>query len=154
MALDTARRGAGPPRGGGDGTAALNRAGREAPPRKGAEFWWWVFMRVSGIVLVFLVIGHVLIMHVFGGGIERVNFQFVAVRWQSPFWRTWDWLVLVLAIIHGINGLRVIALDYIRPTGIRIAVSWSFYIIGAVLVALGSVIVFTFNPCRWPGIHC
>ena len=71
MALDTARRGAGPPRGGGDGTAALNRAGREAPPRKGAEFWWWVFMRVSGIVLVFLVIGHVLIMHVFGGGIER-----------------------------------------------------------------------------------
>jgi len=154
MALDTARRGAGPPRGGGDGTAALNRAGREAPPRKGAEFWWWVFMRVSGIVLVFLVIGHVLIMHVFGGGIERVNFQFVAVRWQSPFWRTWDWLVLVLAIIHGINGLRVIALDYIRPTGIRIAVSWSFYIIGAVLVALGSVIVSTFNRCRWPGIHC
>ena len=154
MALDTARRGAGPPRGGGGGTAALNRAGREAPPRKGAEFWWWVFMRVSGIVLVFLVIGHVLIMHVFGGGIERVNFQFVAVRWQSPFWRTWDWLVLVLAIIHGINGLRVIALDYIRPTGIRIAVSWSFYIIGTVLVALGSVIVFTFNPCRWPGIHC
>ena len=154
MALDTARRGAGPPRGGGDGTAALNRAGREAPPRKGTEFWWWVFMRVSGIVLVFLVIGHVLIMHVFGGGIERVNFQFVAVRWQSPFWRTWDWLVLVLAIIHGINGLRVIALDYIRPTGIRIAVSWSFYIIGAVLVALGSVIVYTFNPCRWPGIHC
>jgi len=154
MALDTARRGAGPPRGGGDGTAALNRAGREAPPRKGAEFWWWVFMRVSGIVLVFLVIGHVLIMHVFGGGIERVNFQFVAVRWQSPFWRTWDWLVLVLAIIHGINGLRVIALDYIRPTGIRIAVSWSFYIIGTVLVALGSVIVLTFNPCRWPGIHC
>jgi len=154
MALDTARTGAGPPRGGGGGTAPLNRAGREAPPRKGAEFWWWVFMRVSGIVLVFLVIGHVLIMHVFGGGIERVNFQFVAVRWQSPFWRTWDWLVLVLAIIHGINGLRVIALDYIRPTGIRIAVSWSFYIIGTVLVALGSVIVFTFNPCRWPGIHC
>jgi len=111
-------------------------------------------MRVSGIVLVFLVIGHVLIMHVFGGGIERVNFQFVAVRWQSPLWRTWDWLVLVLAIVHGINGLRVIALDYIRPTGVRIAVSWSFYVIGVVLVALGSVIVFTFDPCRWPGIHC
>jgi succinate dehydrogenase / fumarate reductase membrane anchor subunit len=151
MALDTARRGSFPPA---RGTTPARRAGREAPPRKGAEFWWWVFMRVSGIVLVFLVIGHVLIMHVFGGGIERVNFQFVAVRWQSPFWRTWDWLVLILAIIHGINGLRVIALDYIRPTGVRIAVSWAFYIIGTVLVALGSIIVFTFDPCRWPGIHC
>jgi succinate dehydrogenase / fumarate reductase membrane anchor subunit len=154
MALETAT-GTRPPRGP-DGPRATpsHRSGREAPAGRGAEFWWWVFMRVSGIVLVFLVIGHVLIMHVFGGGIDRVNFQFVAVRWQSPFWRTWDWLVLVLALIHGINGLRVIALDYIRPAGVRIAVSWSFYIIGAVLVALGSIIVFTFNPCRWPGIHC
>jgi succinate dehydrogenase / fumarate reductase membrane anchor subunit len=154
MALETAT-GTRPPRGPeGPRATPSHRAGREAPAGRGAEFWWWVFMRVSGIVLVFLVIGHVLIMHVFGGGIDRVNFQFVAVRWQSPFWRTWDWLVLVLALVHGINGLRVIALDYIRPAGVRIAVSWSLYIIGAVLVALGSIIVFTFNPCRWPGIHC
>ena len=149
MALDTARRGAGPPRGGGDGTAALNRAGREAPPRKGAEFWWWVFMRVSGIVLVFLVIGHVLIMHVFGGGIDRVNFQFVAVRWQHPFWRTWDWLILSLATVHGINGLRVIILDYVRRPGTRIAVTWLFYVTGIVLFALGSIVVFTFDPSKW-----
>jgi succinate dehydrogenase / fumarate reductase membrane anchor subunit len=108
-------------------------------------------MRVSGIVLLVLAVGHVLIMHVLGNGVDRVNFQFVAVRWQSPLWRTWDWLVLVLAIIHGINGLRVIALDYIRRTGVRIAVNWSFSIIGTVLVALGSIIVFTFDPCRWPG---
>ena len=150
MAIDTTRTG-GP---GGPGIESPHRAGRRAPPGRSAEFWWWAFMRVSGLVLVVLVIGHVLIMHVFGGGIDRVNFQFVAVRWQSPFWRTWDWLVLVLALIHGINGLRVIALDYIRPPGIRIAATWAFYIIGTVLVALGSVIVFTFNPCRWPGIHC
>src|SRR5947209_1018828 len=128
------------------GTRPPYRAGRQ-PPRQSGEFWWWMFMRVSGIILLFLAVGHVLIMHVFGGGIERVNFQFVAVRWQSPFWRTWDWLVLVLALIHGINGLRVIALDYIRPDGVRVLVNWTFYIIGAVLVALGSVIVFTFDPC-------
>jgi succinate dehydrogenase / fumarate reductase, membrane anchor subunit len=157
MALDTARTG-GPSSRGPDGSRTAldspHRGGRNAPPGRSAEFWWWVFMRVSGIVLVFLVIGHVLIMHVFGGGIERVNFQFVAVRWQSPFWRTWDWLVLVLALIHGINGLRVIALDYVRSSGARIALSWTFYVVGTVLVALGSVVVFTFNPCRWPGIHC
>src|SRR2546422_7584787 len=89
------------------GAAPPYRAGRQPPGRR-AEFWWWVFMRVSGLVLIVLVVGHVLIMHVFGGGIDRVNFQFVAVRWQSPLWRTWDWLVLVLALVHGINGLRVI----------------------------------------------
>jgi len=133
----------------GSGRGLPYRAGR-VPPRRGTEFWWWIFMRVSGIVLlVFLVIGHVLIMHVLGGGIDRVNFQFVAVRWQHPFWRTWDWLILSLATVHGINGLRVIILDYVRRPGTRIAVTWLFYVTGIVLFALGSIVVFTFDPSKW-----
>jgi succinate dehydrogenase / fumarate reductase, membrane anchor subunit len=135
------------------GTRPPYRAGRQ-PPRKSGEFWWWMFMRVSGIILLFLAVGHVLIMHVFGGGIERVNFQFVAVRWQSPFWRTWDWLMLSLALIHGINGLRVVTLDYVRRAGVRIAVNGFFTISGITLFTLGSIVVFTFNPCKWPGFHC
>ena len=127
------------------------RAGRESPGR-GAEFWWWIFMRLSGIVLLVLAVGHVLIMHVMGGGVDRVNFGFVALRWQSPFWRTWDWLLLSLALVHGINGLRVISLDYMRRPGPRIAVNGFFAITGTVLFALGSLIVFTFNACRWPGV--
>ena len=120
-------------------------------PAKAGEFWWWVFMRVSGVLLLVLAVGHVLIMHVFGQGVDRVNFGFVAVRWQSPFWRTWDWLMLSLALAHGINGLRVISLDYIRRPGWRIAVTWAFNITGVVLFALGSIIVFTFDPSKWPG---
>ena len=126
-------------------------------PAKAGEFWWWVFMRVSGVLLLVLAVGHVLIMHVFGQGVDRVNFGFVAVRWQSPFWRTWDWLMLSLALVHGINGLRVISLDYIRRPGVRITTNWFFGIAGVLAFSLGSIVVFTFNPCRWPGtvgIHC
>jgi succinate dehydrogenase membrane anchor subunit len=132
------------------------RAGRDRPGKSG-EFWWWVFMRVSGLLLLVLAVGHVLIMHVMGGGVDRVNFGFVAVRWQSPFWRTWDWLMLSLALVHGINGLRVIGLDHIRRPGLRVATNWFFGIAGAMAFSLGSIIVFTFDPCRWPGtvgIHC
>jgi succinate dehydrogenase / fumarate reductase, membrane anchor subunit len=110
-----------------------------------------VFMRVSGILLLVLAVGHVLIMHVLGDGVDRVNFAFVALRWQSPVWRTWDWLLLSLALVHGVNGLRVICLDYIRRPGVRIAVSWLFNVTGVVLFALGSIIVFTFDPSKWPG---
>ena len=88
---------------------------------------------------------------VVGTGVGRVNFAFVAVRWQSPFWRTWDWAMLVLALVHGINGLRVIALDYLRPVGLRFAVNMLFYVTGFVLFVLGTVIVFTFDPSKWPG---
>jgi len=152
MALETEDRASGSPhRKDSLGTGLPARAGRQPPVRR-AEFWWWVFMRLSGIVLLFLAVGHVLIMHVAGGGVERVNFGFVALRWQSPFWRTWDWLLLSLALVHGINGLRVITLDYVRQPGIRTAVNGVWLITGVVLFALGTVIVFTFNACHWPGV--
>jgi len=126
------------------------RTGRERPVG-GFELWSWLFMRISGIVLLILTVGHVLIMHVQDDGVGRVDFGFVATRWQSPVWRTWDWMLLVLALIHGINGLRVITLDYVRKPGIRLTINMTFYILGFTLFVLGSVIVFTFDPSRWPG---
>ena len=44
-------------------------------------------MRISGLVLVFLVLGHLLIMNILDGGVQRINFGFVAGRWSSPFWQ-------------------------------------------------------------------
>jgi len=125
------------------------RPGRERP-RGGFELWSWLFMRVSGIVLLFLAVGHVLIMHVIDTGVSRVDFEFVALRWESPFWRTWDWALLVLALVHGINGLRIVVQDYVRWPGVRLAVNMLFAVIGFSLFVLGTVIVFTFDPSDWP----
>jgi succinate dehydrogenase membrane anchor subunit len=124
--------------------------GRERPVG-GFELWSWLFMRISGLVLLVLAVGHVLIMHVIDEGVDRVNFGFVAARWGSPFWRTWDWALLVLALIHGINGLRVIVQDYVRWPSVRLAVNMLFYVIGFGLFVLGTVVVFTFDPSEWPG---
>jgi succinate dehydrogenase / fumarate reductase, membrane anchor subunit len=126
------------------------RLGRERP-LGGLELWTWLFMRISGLVLLVLALGHTLIMHLPGGGVDRINFGFVAARWQSPFWRTWDWMLLSLALIHGINGLRTITLDYVRQPGARFAINMVFYVLGFVLLMLGSIIVFTFDPTRWAG---
>jgi succinate dehydrogenase / fumarate reductase membrane anchor subunit len=115
-------------------------------PRGGFELWAWLFMRLSGILLLFLAVGHVLIMHVLGTGVDRVNFEFVAQRWSSPFWRTWDWMMLSLALLHGVNGVRVIVQDYARRPGWRLAWNWAFGIVGFTLFVLGTIIVFTFDP--------
>jgi succinate dehydrogenase / fumarate reductase membrane anchor subunit len=129
---------------------SLGYRGRERPAG-GFELWSWLFMRVSGVVLLLLAVGHVLIMHVLDGGVDRVDFGFVAARWASPFWRTWDWALLILALIHGINGLRIVVQDYVRWPTIRFAVNMLFYVIGFGLFALGTVVVFTFDPSAWPG---
>lgn len=126
-----------------------HRSGRERPAG-GFELWSWLFMRISGVVLLLLDVGHVLIMHVIDEGVSRVDFGFVAARWGSPFWRAWDWALLVLALVHGINGLRVIVQDYVRWPGARFAVNMLFYVTGFGLFVLGTVIVFTFDPSDWP----
>ena len=56
-------------------------------------------------------------------------------------------------LLHGVNGLRVITLDYVRPRGARVAMNWMWTIVGVSLFALGTVVVFTFNACTWPGTH-
>jgi succinate dehydrogenase / fumarate reductase membrane anchor subunit len=124
-------------------------AGRNRPIR-GFELWAWLFMRISGIVLLFLAVGHVLIMHVLDTGVDRVNFAFIQLRWAEPFWKTWDWLMLVLALLHGVNGLRMIVLDYVRPAGARLAINSFFTVLGTALMALGTIIVVTFDPADWP----
>ncbi len=118
-------------------------------PHAGFELWSWLFMRLSGIVLLFLAVGHVLIMHVLDEGVERVDFEFVADRWSSPFWRTWDWMLLSLALLHGINGVRVIIQDYVKGPGARLAWNSFFAILGFAMLVLGSVIVFTFDAASF-----
>jgi succinate dehydrogenase / fumarate reductase, membrane anchor subunit len=125
--------------------------GQRERPVGGWELWTWLFMRISGVVLLVLAVGHVLIMHVQAGGVGRVNFGFVAARWGNPLWRTWDWALLSLALVHGVNGIRVIVQDYVKPAAARFVVNMFFYVVGFMLFVLGSVIVFTFDPSRWPG---
>ena len=124
-------------------------AGRNRPIR-GFELWAWLFMRISGLILLFLAVGHVLIMHVLDEGVDRVDFAFIQLRWASLFWKTWDWLMLVLALLHGVNGLRMIVLDYVRRGGVRRTINGFFAVLGAALMILGTIIVVTFDPAKWP----
>lgn len=110
------------------------------------ELYSWVFMRVSGLLLVFLVLGHLLVMHIADGGVERVNFAFVAGRWSSPFWRTWDLAMLWLAELHGTNGLRTIVNDYAERDTTRFWLKMLLYVSTFLVVMLGTLVIFTFDP--------
>ena len=76
-------------------------------------------MRISGLALIVLVLGHLFIMNILDGGVHRINWGFVAGRWASPFWQFWDLSMLWLAQLHGGNGLRTIIDDYARKDSTR-----------------------------------
>jgi succinate dehydrogenase / fumarate reductase, membrane anchor subunit len=126
------------------------RPRRRRPQSRGRgtsfEMYAWVFMRMSGILLVVLVLGHLLIMNILDGGVQRINFAFVAGRWASPFWRTWDLVQLWLAMLHGTNGLRVIINDYAERDTTRFWLKMLLYTSSALILVLGTLVIFTFDP--------
>ncbi|HEX4787080.1 MAG TPA: succinate dehydrogenase, hydrophobic membrane anchor protein [Actinospica sp.] len=114
--------------------------------RPNFELYSWLFMRFSGVLLTFLVLGHLLIMLVLDGGIEKIDFAFVAGRWASPFWQVWDLLTLWLATLHGTNGLRTVINDYAERDASRFTLKTLLYTASIVMVFLGSLVIFTFTP--------
>ncbi|AEF42354.1 Succinate dehydrogenase hydrophobic membrane anchor protein [Hoyosella subflava DQS3-9A1] len=108
--------------------------------------WSWLFMRISGLLLMFLVIGHISIMLLLDDGVHRINFAFVAGRWASPFWQIWDLSMLWLAQLHGGNGLRTVINDYARKDSTRFWLTTLLVISIVLITGLGSYVIFTFDP--------
>lgn len=84
------------------------------------ERFAYLFMRMSGVGLLVLAVGHMLIQHVVNSS-ANLTIEFVAAQWNSWGWKAYDILLLWLAIPHGINGLRNILEDYIHnPTTVKL----------------------------------
>jgi len=127
------------------------RASRPGPSRRTTrgnfELYGWVFMRASGVVLIVLIFGHLFVNLIQGEGISAIDFGFVAGKWASPFWQVWDLLMLWLAMLHGTNGVRTIINDYAEKDGTRLVLKLALYVATVLVVVLGTLVIFTFDPC-------
>jgi succinate dehydrogenase / fumarate reductase membrane anchor subunit len=125
---------------------------RVDPPRSrrrsatNVELYSWLFLRVSGLLLVVLVLGHLYVLTILDGGVQRLNWAFVAGRWASPFWRLWDLALLWLGLLHGALGLRTIIHDYARTDATRLTLKMLLYVASGLVIALGTLVIFTFDP--------
>jgi len=122
---------------------------RDAKRGKGLnwEKWGWIYMRVSGVILVVLIFGHLFMNLMIGEGIHALNFAFVAGKLSDPFWQWWDVLMLWLALIHGANGMRTLVNDYVHSRFVNAALKWALLISTVILIVLGTLVVFTFDAC-------
>jgi succinate dehydrogenase / fumarate reductase, membrane anchor subunit len=123
---------------------ALAGSPRSRRPKQSFETWSWFFMRVSGLVLVFLALAHFAITHIVNDVVDT-DAGFVFRRWDNPLWRLFDWSLLALALVHGLNGLRWSIDDYIRSRPARAAVKAFIYTVSGVLFAYGTFTILTFQ---------
>ena len=120
---------------------------RRKTTRGNYELYSWVFMRASGVVLVVLIFGHLFVNLMVGEGVHAIDFAFVGGKWASPFWQVWDLLMLWLAMFHGTNGVRTIINDYAQRDVTRGVLKVLLYVAFVVVVTLGTLVIFTFEPC-------
>ncbi len=120
---------------------------REQPalrPRQNFETWSWLFMRVSGLVLVFMALVHFALTHIVNDVVDT-DAAFVSARWDNPLWRAYDWVLLALGLLHGLLGVRTIVDDYVRRPARRVATKAVLYTVTGGLFAYGTLTVVTFR---------
>lgn len=134
------------------------------PQASPIERFWWSFMRVSGILILPLVFGHLAMMHIVQGvfditaaqqvvgtleangtiGAVPTAVEFVYHRWSYAaggifVWRVYDLFLLLLVTLHGFNGLRYVLTDYTSGNDFLRRTSVALCtIVAAVLLALGA----------------
>lgn len=127
---------------------AITNYGAYKKPERGSSGWEtfsWYFFRISGVGLVLLALVHVFIMHV-SNDVSATVYDFVAARYANPFWRVYDLLLLTLALLHGLNGLRIATEDYIQSRGWRLAVTSTLFFIALAFWLMGTMTIVTFQP--------
>jgi succinate dehydrogenase / fumarate reductase membrane anchor subunit len=123
------------------------------PVGGGFETFSWYFFRVSGIALIFLAIIHLLLNHV-TTDVACTSYQLVEIRYGNPFWRLYDWLLLTLGLLHGMNGLRVVVDDYVQARGWRLSLQSLLAIVTLVFFLLGTITLIIFQGSPHPGPIC
>lgn len=110
----------------------------------GSERAFWYFLRISGVVLIFFVLGHLFITHYLNVPSET-TFDFVSARWANPLWRTFDLILLFAALWHGLVGFRTILTDLLKSRGARQIGFAAIWIFGGLFTIVGTVTIVSFD---------
>ncbi len=143
------------------------QVGHKALKRSRLDSIMWSYMRISGVIMLPLVLGHVAMMHVIQGvfriteavtpvGTTMVNttgsaVNFVAIRWNTMFagvaiWRVYDILMLVLVMLHGFYGLHYVVNDYVHNKIINRGTQIAVFMTALALIIIGGTAILSTIP--------
>ena len=127
-----------------------NRGGARgvAGARSNFEVYSWFFMRISGVIILFLALYHLVWWNLVIG-VEHLDSQVVIERWRNPLWRFFNIALVSFALLHGLNGARYSIEDYVRKPGAQVAVKAVVYTIVLACLVFGIYALVTFDPASF-----
>jgi succinate dehydrogenase hydrophobic anchor subunit len=98
--------------------------------------WAWLFQRVTAVVLIVGLLTHLVATHLFNLG--HLSFLNIGDRLGSTFFVVIDVSLLAAAVFHGLNGARMVVLDYwLQSVVARRALAIALWLFGSVTFVYG-----------------
>ncbi len=104
---------------------------------RGALLWFW--QRISAIFLFAMLMFHFFSYHFVAQG--SYEWKKVVFKMKSPWFNLLQFLFLLSALYHGLNGVWMIAEDYIHSRTGRMIVASAIVILGVSLLFIGSLTI-------------
>ena len=83
-------------------------------------------------------------------GVHNMNLGYVAERWSSIFWRSYDVLLLAFAFAHGINGVRQVLNDFIHGEQARRVLFIALFIFWLAISIIGLIAILASASQQFP----
>jgi succinate dehydrogenase / fumarate reductase membrane anchor subunit len=97
-------------------------------------------MRLSGVALFVLALTHFSLQHFLFDPANETSQWIFDQRWNSVFWRSFDWLLLMMVVTHAFLGIRTVTMDYVKG-GWRTLVLTVLYLVGVIIFVMGTSVV-------------
>ncbi|HWG85107.1 MAG TPA: succinate dehydrogenase [Deinococcales bacterium] len=130
---------------------ARRLADARAQARNNTELAWWVFMRLSGVFLVFLTFFHLFQNYIIRDEMAA-DYDYVVAQYSLVSERLYLFALLALGLMHGVNGLRYGIDDWTakRPE-LRLRLKALTYTVVAAIFVFGTLALFVGTPGAIPG---
>lgn len=100
----------------------------------------WLLQRISAVVLFVLLILHFVTYHFIAKGI--FPWETVVKKMQSPWFNLMQFIFVITALYHGLNGVWMVVEDYIHGKFWRILIFSLILMVGLSLLFVGMLTIF------------
>jgi succinate dehydrogenase / fumarate reductase, membrane anchor subunit len=104
----------------------------------------WYLQRITGALLLVLLAAHFWVEHFMTAELQHGNLTYAAIlgRISNPLWQAIDISFLLVALYHGLNGLRNIVLDYSRVSARAVQAITAVLVVAGVVWAYWGITAF------------
>lgn len=99
----------------------------------------WFLQRISAVILFVLLMFHFLTYHFIAKGV--IKYGDIVAKMKSPWFNLLQFLFLLSALYHGLNGIWAIAEDYCHHRGWRLLILALITIVGSGLFFIGTLTI-------------